>query len=320
MKVSVALCTYNGEKFLEEQFNSYLTQTLQPQEIVICDDGSTDKTIEIAETLRKKTNIPVRIYRNDSQLGFVKNFEKAISLCTGDLIALSDQDDVWMPDKLEILVSEFKRDENRNLKLIFTDLDLVNENLEPLGKTMWGAMGFDEKLRQTCLDKGFLYVLKKTSYVTGASVMIRKELVKDATPFEDKAELWFHDGQLAVLAAKQKAIKFIERPLVLYRQNNTQSIGTKYLNLPSQLSLILNHNLKKKKSDMIFFEKAGVWDRGEKGNLEREIKHIEQRIDILKKSFFRRIIPVGIELIKLNYWKFYRWRFLKVALSDFLND
>jgi len=92
--ISVALCTYNGELYLREQLESILKQTFPPDEIIICDDGSTDTTIKILEEFRRKSFIPVKVYYNKENLGVSKNFEKAISLCSGDIIFLSDQDDV----------------------------------------------------------------------------------------------------------------------------------------------------------------------------------------------------------------------------------
>src|SRR5213080_381833 len=98
--LSVALCTYNGAAYLGEQLDSIVAQSRPPDELVVCDDGSTDETVEVLETFLAEAPFPVRLQRNEANLGFVKNFEQAISLCTGDFVALSDQDDVWMPGKL----------------------------------------------------------------------------------------------------------------------------------------------------------------------------------------------------------------------------
>jgi len=103
--VSVALCTYNGAAYLGEQLDSIVAQSRPPDELVVCDDGSTDGTVGLLQAFVPEAPFPVRLYRNERNRGFAKNFERAISLCTGDFIALSDQDDVWKPEKLARLAT-----------------------------------------------------------------------------------------------------------------------------------------------------------------------------------------------------------------------
>jgi len=97
MKISVAMCTYNGSRFLENQLNSIGAQEVQPFELVICDDGSTDSTVQIIEAFRETVSFPVHLHRNSTNLGSTRNFQEAIELCRGDIIALCDQDDYWLP-------------------------------------------------------------------------------------------------------------------------------------------------------------------------------------------------------------------------------
>src|SRR5262249_10160572 len=105
-KISIALCTYNGAKYLSSQLESYLAQTCLPDEVVVCDDCSQDETVTILNDFAIRAPFPVRILVNDQNLGSTKNFEKSISLCSGEIIFLSDQDDVWMPNKIERVSSE----------------------------------------------------------------------------------------------------------------------------------------------------------------------------------------------------------------------
>ena len=102
MKISIAMCTYNGAEFLSAQLQSILTQSRPPDEIIICDDRSTDDTQSLLRKFAAESAIPINVHINDQNLGSVKNFERAICLCTGDVIALSDQDDVWRNDKLQL--------------------------------------------------------------------------------------------------------------------------------------------------------------------------------------------------------------------------
>src|SRR6186997_149500 len=103
MRVSIAMCTCNGERFLAEQLDSILAQSRPPDEIVICDDASTDGTWALLTTFAPKAPCPVTLRRNDTRLGVIGNFSQAMTLATGDAIALADQDDVWHPMKLEKL-------------------------------------------------------------------------------------------------------------------------------------------------------------------------------------------------------------------------
>ena len=115
MKTSVALCTYNGQSFLSEQLNSILNQTHPVDEIIICDDCSTDQTIEIIKYFKDKFPNLIQLFENENSLGTIKNFEKAISLTKGDLIFLSDQDDIWFSSKVNEMVTFF--DKNTKCKL-----------------------------------------------------------------------------------------------------------------------------------------------------------------------------------------------------------
>lgn len=105
--IGVVLCTYNGEKYLQQQLESILAQTRLPEEILILDDCSTDRTVEIINSIACN-NPQIRLIKNSSNLGFIKNFEQGIALCEKDFIALCDQDDIWLPEKMERLASELE--------------------------------------------------------------------------------------------------------------------------------------------------------------------------------------------------------------------
>ena len=129
--ISVALCTYNGERFLSRQLTSIQQQTISPYELIVCDDCSTDSTIEIVRAFAASVAFPVRITRNEHNLGFVANFERAIRLCRGDLIALCDQDDIWYPIRLERSLEEFTADPE--VGFVFSDADIIDDQDQPDG-------------------------------------------------------------------------------------------------------------------------------------------------------------------------------------------
>jgi hypothetical protein len=216
------MCTYNGERFVGEQLESIAAQTLAPAELVVCDDRSTDRTAEVVLEFAARAPFPVRLHVNERNLGSTKNFERAISLCEGDLIALSDQDDVWAGRKLEKLAAAFASD--ARVGLVFSDAELVDEELRPLGARLWEKVGFDEKRRRRVRAGRALDVLLPGGSVTGATAAFRAWLRPLALEIPDDLRV-IHDGWIAMVAAAVSRVVFVEEPLVRYRQHSGQQIG-----------------------------------------------------------------------------------------------
>ena len=136
MRVSIAMATYNGEKFIKEQLDSFLNQTLLPYELVVCDDRSNDSTIEILEEFQRNAPFIVRVIRNSENIGHERNFGKVIDLCQGDLIFLSDQDDVWLPSKIFSVVEIFNK--RKNVLLVINDAEIADASMQLTGRTVFG--------------------------------------------------------------------------------------------------------------------------------------------------------------------------------------
>ena len=134
-RISIAMTTYNGGKYLKDQLDSVLSQTVLPFEIVICDDGSTDGTVDILKEYETNWEGLIHVYQNKYNLGWADNFLKAAGLCAGDWVCFSDQDDVWYEDKIEKIQEIIKRDLD-GVVLIAHSADVVDENLRPLGHRM----------------------------------------------------------------------------------------------------------------------------------------------------------------------------------------
>ena len=133
--ISIAMATFNGERFIRKQLESLAKQTLSPFELVITDDGSTDSTLAIIDEFARQAPFPVRLYRNPTQLGYVQNFMHCAHLCKGELIAFSDQDDIWDDRKLRCACSVF---EEHNPSVVFHDFHLIDKNdilIDPPGTT-----------------------------------------------------------------------------------------------------------------------------------------------------------------------------------------
>lgn len=162
MNISIAMATYNGARYLQDQLNSFVTQTRHPDELVVCDDASTDSTLDLLTRFKKTAPFKVFIHANNKRIGYVQNFGQAMAYCSGDLICLSDQDDVWLPDKLAEVEAFFSENEQSLLLIndqLLADVDLNTSSLTKLGnykKFGWGGSGFisgcSTTLRHCLLD------------------------------------------------------------------------------------------------------------------------------------------------------------------------
>jgi glycosyltransferase involved in cell wall biosynthesis len=222
VKISIAMCTYNGAEFLPAQWESILGQSRRPDEIVVCDDGSGDQTRGLLEKFAKESSIPVTLRFNEKNLGSVKNFEQAIRLCTGEIIALSDQDDVWRSDKLRLIEEAFQKHEAAGV--VFSDAEIVDENLEPLGRGMWTEVCF-EPYKQKLIARGrALEVLITGWTVTGATMAFRSQFKDLALPIPENIAM-IHDGWIALTIAAVAEVVALDEPLIKYRQHGGQQIG-----------------------------------------------------------------------------------------------
>jgi glycosyltransferase involved in cell wall biosynthesis len=224
-KISIALCTYNGARFLPAQLESFLNQTRLPDELIVCDDCSTDETPQIVNDFARRAPFTVSFRVNEKNLGSTKNFERAISLCGGDLIFLSDQDDVWLPQKLARIETEF--DKNSQVGLVFSDAEIVDENLHPANCGLW-QFTFSEERRENARNGNFFDVLLWQNVVTGATMAFRSEYRKIFTPIPERIPNLIHDGWISLLIANEAEVVFVEEPLIKYRQHSNQQLGIDY--------------------------------------------------------------------------------------------
>jgi len=232
--VSVALCTYNGAQYVAEQVRSILNQTMPPSQLVISDDGSTDDTLEIIAGVTQGSTVTVDIIRNVAPLGVVRNFQQAMLACTGQLIALSDQDDVWHPDRLEVAVARFEA--SSELMLAHSDARLVDGQGHPLGYSLFDALGVSARERTDAAHGDEFAALLRRNLVTGAAALFSARVVEPAVPFPD---LWIHDEWLAVIATAIGEGELIDAELVDYRQHGANQIGVQKLGLRAQLSKLV---------------------------------------------------------------------------------
>lgn len=205
--ISVAMCTYNGAKFVAEQLDSILGQSYGHLEIVVGDDGSSDETLAILRRYQTSDS-RIRILESECNLGFVRNFERVLSACTGDLIALADQDDIWFAEKLATLHREI----GDNL-LIYSRVQMMDENGVPV----------DRVFPKVCrLEGACALALVFDNCVTGHACLIKKELLVRALPFPVGVRV--HDQWLAIAAAASGQLKASQQVLSFYRQHASNAV------------------------------------------------------------------------------------------------
>lgn len=213
--VSVAMTTYNGERFLAEQIDSILLQTFQPKEIIICDDHSTDGTIKILEKYQQKNSI-IKFYTNDHQLGVVNNFKKAVSLTSpGHYIALSDQDDIWLPEKIEKSICRLSEiDDGITPAIIYSDLIIIDEKNNIFNPSFRNELGHDKY--EHCLN-----TLLFGTFVGGCTIMMNQKM-KDFFPDIPDDQWFIHDNWISLIAFTFGKASSLPYPYIKYRkhQNN----------------------------------------------------------------------------------------------------
>jgi len=188
------MATYNGANYLKEQLDSIYNQTYKNIEVIVTDDCSTDGTVEILEQYVQTHGL--KYYVNEKNLGFVKNFEKAISLCEGEYIALADQDDVWLPEKLKTLMAKIG-----SKLMIHSDCFIINAKGE-IVTSSWK---------------------KENGYMVSGTVLMHRNLLDSACPFP--RGLKHHDWWLALCAATRNSLKYTDECLIQYREHVAQETG-----------------------------------------------------------------------------------------------
>ncbi len=293
MKISVVMATYNGERYLQGQLNSILGQTRVPDEVIVCDDRSTDGTIDILKEYERRGAI--RLVVNDHNLGLISNFRKAISLARpGYYVALSDQDDVWIPSKLEQSVQLIQAIEQQGKPcMVHTDLLYIDEQENILNSSFRNELGQDGYRQE-------LETLLYGNFVNGCTTLFNPELRRLVTDMPDQITL-NHDGWMALLAFTFGRVGYIDQPTVRYRRHQSNASieeGTKprdrYKSVLEQLKKALTGN-----DDFLepqfrtvrpFYDRyADQMTASQKATFEFFLK-LERKSYFIKKLAFRKMV------------------------------
>lgn len=230
MKVSVAICTYNGEKYIAQQIKSILEQTCRVNEIIISDDGSTDNTLSVAEEMLRGQSVDYVVLKNKPAKGVAANFLSALKHAAGDYIFTCDQDDVWFPDKVEKFMQAVSQ---QPADLYFSDGMLVDGECRPLGTNLWEANGI---AYSALAERPLFHTVIKNPVVTGAAMLVSKELVARISRIPEN---WLHDEWLSVFAALSDRAVAVNTPTFCYRQHGRNVVGAKKKTLLDRIQIWL---------------------------------------------------------------------------------
>lgn len=213
--ISIALTTYNGSRYIKKLLESIFLQKMDFQELIICDDNSTDGTIKILQEYAN-LDIRVKLHLNSSNLGFKKNFEKAIGLCSGDYIALCDQDDIWLPNHLDTLYNGIGDAMLACGVSEIIDAEGIRQNI-----TLHKIKNYNK------IDNDKASIFRFISYYQnpfqGASMLLRRDFLEKVLPIP--SEVKYHDVWFAINACLLNSFVFIDEPVTLYRLHNDNASG-----------------------------------------------------------------------------------------------
>lgn len=305
-RISVAMCTYNGARYLLEQLESIAAQSQSPAELVVCDDHSSDQTTKIVQAFAARAPFPIHLHVNAERLGSTKNFEQAIGLCTGDIILLSDQDDVWHVDKIAYMTQVFSASDR--IGCVITDATLVDDALRALPHRLWQSVGFRRR-EQRCIKEGEAFeVMLRHNVATGATMGFRSRFKSLILPIPRR---WVHDGWIALLVSAVADLATLDKPLIDYRQHAANQIGAgrkknrKPLRPFAEIYrdrihrfALARERLLEKRADLNVPVQALF-------QLEQKLEHLQTR-GALPRSRWRRL-PIALrELLALRYHRYHK--------------
>ena len=293
--VTIALATYNGESFLAELLDSLLCQTYYPIKIVACDDGSLDKTVDILREYEKKHDC-LTVYQNAQNLGYVQNFAHIIDICDGEIVFLCDQDDVWWPDKVKIIVDTFNQ--HPQAGLVFTNGVVTDSTLQPTYHYVYEYDYLDARQATRHFWDG------RYSRPLGCSLAFRGELKPLLLPIPPNS-YWGHDHWIAHVIAGIMSVIYLPQPLFFYRRNAGSSGNNPYIDkriIPVLKKIRSNLMLEEyyktmRRAEAVLLRLQDIQKMKEysvkidQEILEQNVQMYRKRLDFYRKRYQMRQIP-----------------------------
>ena len=293
-RTGVALCVFNGVRFLREQLDSIARQTQLPDRMAIVDDGSTDGSWEVLQQWAAEAPMPVTLHRNDTNVGVVRNFENAARMLLDkvDIVFFSDQDDAWFPGKLAAFVDAFAADPR--LGLVHSDAELVDAAGQSLGTRLFTALRVtDRERREVAAGRAWRAYVKR-NLVTGAACACRSEVLERAMPFSPDT---VHDDWISFTAGLVSRVKLLDEPHMAYRLHGKNTVGLPIPGFRWWLRTVVDSVLapqvpiQKKRLERLLQMRAHAQQLGAPADamacLDRGIEHATHRCR-LPRAFLRR--------------------------------
>ena len=229
---SIALCTYNGEKYLQEQLDSLASQTRLPDELVVCDDFSTDKTIEILEAFAKTAPFSVQLFQNEQNLGFNRNFENASLKCIMDVIFFCDQDDIWEPEKIQSYMELFESDAQTGF--VISDSKINNESMVSL---LISSGLLAKNFRSYALKSNFIPVACRYQSWSGHSIGFLRKYNRILFPLPAfiLETNTYYDHWIFTILYSISSGKYIDRLLTNHRTHSQSAVSVENQRQISQM-------------------------------------------------------------------------------------
>jgi glycosyltransferase involved in cell wall biosynthesis len=233
-KISVVVATFNGEQYIQKQIESITNQSIPPDEIIICDDKSTDGTVSIVKSLLKNYKGILRIIENSQNIGYKKNFINAYNFCTGDIVFFADQDDIWIHNKIERIITSF----TENCVVVSHNYSVINSRGEILIKDYFKELLAHGKRRQDSAK--------------GCALAIHKAILPNSIPQSHSNQA--HDVLFLKLGILSSSVKFIDDILILHRIHASNHSGRLVKKVSSLVALIrkINFMIKFRNSEILY--------------------------------------------------------------------
>lgn len=215
--IDILMATYNGEKYVRAQIESILKQSYKNFRLLISDDCSKDGTRKILEEYSQKDN-RILIFFQEKNLGVVKNFEFLLNKVENKYFMFSDQDDFWYENKIELSI---KRMQETNSDLIYTDLEVVDDDLKTINNSYWKLKGLYNKI----IKYNNFEALYLNNFITGCTMLVKSEWISQILPFPKNTKYLLHDYWTSIIVSQNGKIEYLSQPTIKYRQHTNNSVG-----------------------------------------------------------------------------------------------
>lgn len=310
-RVSIAMTTFQGGRFVDEQLASFATQRRPPDQLVVCDDGSSDDTVARVRAFAEQAPFEVLLECNPKQLETTPNFAKAVSLCDGDVLFFADQDDVWHPDKIETVLAVLEQ--HPSVGAVFSNGRVVDETGHSLGYELWDSLWFHEKEREKVRRGRALEVFAKHVVAAGTTLAFRGSFKDLILPFPELHDC--HDAWVCFLVTAVSGVAIVDRPLIDYRLHGSNQFGLQKFNLREQLAKarwqleagILDHNVRffsAVRERLVANRGPSEWPMpGTLELVEGKIAHARRR-GSMSATLLRRLPDILAEAANGGYWRY----------------